>query len=276
MKAKRACFDALSLLVIVALQSGAIAAKPDKPNVLFVVCDDLNTHVSPSGYAPIQTPALSRLAAEGLTFRRSYCQYPVCGPSRASFLSGLYPETTRVLDNRVDIRVTRPGTVSLPQRFKESGYQLGEHFMWGKVTLFEECARTPLVVRVPGMTRPGAVTQALGEHVDFYPTLLELCGLKPDGPLQGRSFVSVLKDPQSRGKEVVYTVVTRGKALGRSIRSQRWRYAQWGSPDQVELYDLEQDPYEYANLAKDPDFSSQLQHMEALFRKARQRALGDR
>ncbi len=122
------------------------------------------------------------------------------------------------------------------------------------------------------MTRPGAVTQALVEHVDFYPTLLELCGLKPDGPLQGRSFVSVLKDPQSRGKEVVYTVVTRGKALGRSIRSQRWRYAQWGSPDQVELYDLEQDPYEYANLAKDPDFSSQLQHMEALFRKARQRA----
>ena len=92
-------------MAIVALHSSATAAKPDRPNVLFVVCDDLNTHVSPAGYAPIQTPALKRFAAESLTFRRSYCQYPVCGPSRASFLSGLYPETTGVLDNKIDIRL---------------------------------------------------------------------------------------------------------------------------------------------------------------------------
>ena len=57
-----------------------------------------------------------------MTFERAYCQYPVCGPSRASFLSGLYPETTTVLGNKEDIRELRPGTMSIPQAFKENGY----------------------------------------------------------------------------------------------------------------------------------------------------------
>ncbi|MGI9244274.1 MAG: sulfatase-like hydrolase/transferase [Verrucomicrobiales bacterium] len=94
-------------------------------NILLVVCDDLNTHVSPSGYDPIQTPTFAKFASEGMTFKRAFCQYPVCGPSRASFLNGLYPESSGVLDNRADIRQTRPGTVSMPQFFKENGYWTG-------------------------------------------------------------------------------------------------------------------------------------------------------
>jgi len=93
-----------------------------KPNVLFVVCDDLNTHVSTSGYEPILTPNLAGFAKESITFNRAFCQYPVCGPSRASFLSGLYPQASRVLNNTLDIRTTRPGTISMPQFFKENGY----------------------------------------------------------------------------------------------------------------------------------------------------------
>jgi iduronate 2-sulfatase len=93
-----------------------------KPNVLFVVCDDLNTHVSTSGYEPIITPNLSKLAKESMTFNRAFCQYPVCGPSRASFMNGLYPQSTGVLNNTFDIRKTRPGTVSMPRFFKENGY----------------------------------------------------------------------------------------------------------------------------------------------------------
>ena len=88
----------------------------ERPNVLLIVCGDLNTRVSTSGYSPIQTPNFDRLAAEGTVFRRAYCQYPVCGPSRGSFLNGLYPETTGVLDNVLDIRNTRPNTISLPPR----------------------------------------------------------------------------------------------------------------------------------------------------------------
>ena len=94
-------------------------------NILFIVCDDLNTHVSPSGYSPIQTPTLARLASEGMTFNRAFCQYPVCGPSRASFMNGLYPESSGVIDNKADIRQTRPDTVSMPQFFKQNGYWTG-------------------------------------------------------------------------------------------------------------------------------------------------------
>ncbi len=96
--------------------------KGNGKNILFIVCDDLNTHTSPNGYSPIHTPTLARLASEGMTFPNAYCQYPVCGPSRASFLNGLYPESTRVLNNNDDIRETRPGTVTMPQFFKDSGY----------------------------------------------------------------------------------------------------------------------------------------------------------
>ncbi len=87
-------------------KKNASRAHPDtgKKNILFIVCDDLNTHVSPSGYDPIHTPTLSWLASEGMTFTRTFCQYPVCGPSRASFLSGLYPESTGVLNKTTDIR----------------------------------------------------------------------------------------------------------------------------------------------------------------------------
>lgn len=91
-------------------------------NILFIVCDDLNTHVSPSGYDPIHTPKLAKLASEGLTFNRAYCQYPVCGPSRASFMSGLYPQSSGVLNNTADIRKERSGTVTMPQFFKRNGY----------------------------------------------------------------------------------------------------------------------------------------------------------
>jgi len=116
---QRLLFNATFLAGLMALTA---ADRPGPRNILFIVCDDLNTHVSPAGYAPIHTPTLAKLAAEGMTFSRAFCQYPVCGPSRASFLHGLYPESTGVLDNKADIRRTRPGTVSLPQFFKQHGY----------------------------------------------------------------------------------------------------------------------------------------------------------
>ena len=110
----------LAPLSLAAQEKAASAGK--RPNVLFIVCDDLNTHGSTSGYNHISTPTLDKLAAAGTRFLRAYCQYPVCGPSRSSFLSGLYPESTRVLDNKSDIRQERPGIVPLPEQFRKNGY----------------------------------------------------------------------------------------------------------------------------------------------------------
>lgn len=464
------------------------AVGESRPNVLLIVCDDLNTHVSTSGYAHISTPAFDQLASAGMTFGRAYCQYPVCGPSRASFLSGLYPESTGVLDNQSDIRETRPGTVSMPQRFKQAGYwtgsvgkvfhnmktdpgetawdevlrfendempmvtpirkafeakhgpvdrgkgrrlwrqfyptiatqtrgqqpgygpsglrddqhkdgknarqivswledksygekpffmacgihkphvpflapdtyfemypkgdlkfspappdfwdqapkmamvkryegfgfklgveddslrreymqayhacisfidaqiglmfdalkqtgrwddtiivltsdhgyQLGEHFMWGKVTLFEVCNRVPLVIRVPGKTKADSSSEGLVELVDLYPTLAELCHVAAPDNLQGQSLVPMLLDPAIEGKKTVYTVVTRGDNLGKAIRTNRWRHAIW--PDGEELYDLENDAAEHRNLANAAEHTTTLASVRAELERAQARA----
>jgi hypothetical protein len=80
----------------------------------------------------------------------------------------------------------------------------------------------------------------------------------PGHGMQGTSFTALLDDPQNAGKEVAYTVVSRGKILGRSIRTKQWRYAKWGSSDQAELYDLNADPHEDHNLAGSDNQRQQL------------------
>ena len=79
------------------LVSGSFA---DQPNILFIVADDLSAEaLGVYGNSVVETPNIDRLAREGVAFDRAYCQYPVCGASRASFMSGLYPETTGFLGN---------------------------------------------------------------------------------------------------------------------------------------------------------------------------------
>lgn len=466
-----------------------------RPNVLFVVSDDLSARISPAGYEGVLTPVLDRLATESTTFRRAYCQYPVCGPSRASFLSGLYPESSGVLNNRVFLEETRPGTPTLPGLFRKAGYwtgavgkvfhksgdnpggdtwdavhafdndememerlareafereygpvtspknrqrwrehlltiapqtrnqgvkgvgpgygrsglrdeqhndgknarqvaswlktrahgdkpffmavglhkphipflapdayfdlypqgslklvqppkndwsdipgiaatrqyldygfpllgeendarrriftqayyacisfidaqlgivldalrksgewentiivfigdhgyNLGEHFMWGKVLLFEESARVPMIVRVPGVTK-GAQSRGLVELVDLFPTLTDLCGIDPPAHLQGRSLAPMLRDAAAPGKERAFTVVLRGDMVGSAVRFDRWRYTEWGDPNLNELYDLEGDPNEWTNLAKDPAHAEVVQRASALLAGARAEA----
>lgn len=443
----------------------------EAPNILMVVFDDLNDYVGPFGDLNAKTPNLNSFASGAMRFDRAYCQYPVCGPSRASFLTGMYPETLGVLDNESHFRARRPDAVDMLEYFKQQGYwtasagkiyhgfqnvaengvttyfsdwlrtaedpyrkqldaqftqevgpinenrqayaeflkgkdlsaerivqaiatdlpdedhadgrvatkitsylkerpfgdkpffiacgfnkphipffapkkyfdmypledlvfedvplddwaekpmtalydnnkgyrtefgvnnresrakwlqaylacisladaqfgrviqtleesglaentivvmfgdhgyHIGEHFMYGKVTLFEESTRVPFLMRVPGKTSPGSRTKNYTELIDIYPTLTELCGLKTPPHVQGKSLVPVLENPEKEIRESAYTVVSRPGLLGRAIRYQNWRYAEWGGPDQAELYNLEEDPNEYRNLANNPEYS---------------------
>ena len=97
-------------------------AAPERPNVLFISVDDLRPTLGCYGDPAAITPNLDRLASQGTMFTRAYCQQAVCGPSRASLLTGRRPDTIRVWDLRARFRETAPDAVTLPEHFKKQGY----------------------------------------------------------------------------------------------------------------------------------------------------------
>lgn len=433
----------LAVLWIATLCPAYSASRP--PNVLFIVADDLRPELGCYGDSQVLSPHIDRLAARGVRFDRAYCQYPVCNPSRSSFLSGQRPDTTGILSNETPLRLQKPDLVTLPQLFRangyftasigkiihagvnaagkrtqfqdaqswmqclsfeatktgrkgtgrnltggalkwctwlaadgtdedqpdgqnataaiklieehkdqpfflavgfhkphdpfiapkqyfdqyplaqirlanlpadrtpdlqmalpdgksfaaftdaerrefrrayfagtsfvdaqigrvlatldwlklwentivvllgDHGYHLGEHAWWNKVTVFESGARAPLIVWAPGMAGMGKSTRGIVEFLDLYPTLVDLAGLKPTSALEGSSFRPLLQDPANPGKPAAYTQVTRGKLMGRSVRTDRWRYTEWDEGRKgIELYDHTTDHQEYHNLAHDP------------------------
>lgn len=436
----------VGLIVAIGIPSPAVADKP--LNVLLIVADDLRPELGCYGVADVRSPNIDRLAKKGMLFRNAYVQYPVCNPSRASFLSGLRPDETGIISNNVPFRSRLPDLVTLPQVFREAGYftagigkifhlgqdangrpvpfqdprswehffdsqahapaagrtgegrnltdgrlkwcqwraadggdedqpdgvnvtealrvlenhhdkpfflalgihkphdpfvaprryfdlypedsvrladepadrspqvrlaipnhrdfadftdrerrefkrayhacvsyadaqigrvldaldrhalwddtivilagdhgyHLGEHEWWNKVTVYELGARAPLIAWVPGAAGMGQATDALVEFVDLYPTLVDYAGLEAPHRLSGVSLRPVLCDPALPGKQAAYTQVSRGKISGRSVRTDRWRYTEWGPRGEagVELYDHAASPGEYHNRADDP------------------------
>lgn len=110
-------------LIITALLFCAINLQAQQKNVLFIAVDDLKPAIGAFGDEMALTPNMDRLAAEGSTFLKAYCQQAVCAPSRASILTGLRPDKTQVWDLKTLIRDKRPDVTTLPQLFKENGYQ---------------------------------------------------------------------------------------------------------------------------------------------------------
>ena len=156
-----------------------------------------------------------------------------------------------LLDALVELELERSTIVVF---VSDHGFHLGEHGgLWRKHTQFEESTRVPLIVRVPGGVA-GAPTSALVELVDLYPTLTDLCGLPEPAGLEGTSFRPVLEDPGRPWKEAVFSEAKRNRAHGRSVRTARYRFTEWAplngdGPSEFELYDVENDPKEYDNLA---------------------------
>jgi iduronate 2-sulfatase len=156
----------------------------------------------------------------------------------------------------------------------DHGYHLGDHFLWGKVTLFDIGARVPFLIRAPGLTKAGTTSEAMVELIDIYPTVAELAGLTLPEHLQGVSVRPLLGHPERLGnRKYAYSVVSRGERLGYALRNQRWRYGKW--PDGEELYNLTNDPQEKNNLAGKPHVAERLKELRELLTE-KQRDAADR
>lgn len=114
----------LSLLLVVAFAMTAVGQQrvaKKKYNVLFLISDDLRPEVGVYG-SGAKTPNIDKIAARGMRFDNAYAQYPVCNPSRSSFLTGRYPTQDGVMDNNTYFRAIHPDYVTLPQYFMNNGY----------------------------------------------------------------------------------------------------------------------------------------------------------
>jgi iduronate 2-sulfatase len=412
------------------------AALGGKTNVLFIAVDDLNVDLGSFGHPVVKTPHIDRLVARGVRFERAYCQFPLCSPSRESFLSGLRPETSGALAQGKLVRDLRPAAPYLPAHFRANGYftaaagkifhkndpaawekyenadpiaaqeikalknraetrergengpewvpldvddvetgdgivarrtveflreaakdsrpffvaagfrkphlpwtaprryfdlypreripslqepemvgvpaialqtdlhgapkpepvwqavaayyacvsfidaqvglllaamdelalwdqtvvvfigdhgfHLGDHGgLWAKLTNFERSARVPLILVPPHSAATGQASRATIELLDLYPTLLELCRLSPPSGLEGDSFASLLLTPSGQWNHPAYTTTIHEGVIGRSVRTARWRYTEWGEGVAAELYDHDTDPDEYRNVARE-------------------------
>lgn len=113
------------LMILITQQALAQQNNQTQPNVLVFLIDDLRVDLSTYGHADVISPNIDKLANEGVQFNQAYAQQAICGPSRVSILTGLRPETTGLytINRKGRLRPNQPNVVSMPQLFKQNGYQ---------------------------------------------------------------------------------------------------------------------------------------------------------
>jgi iduronate 2-sulfatase len=147
--------------------------------------------------------------------------------------------------------------------WSDHGFLLGEQAIWGKHCLYEPALRSPLIVRIPNLPKPGVPSDALVETVDLFPTLLDLCGIPAFNDLDGQSLRAQLMDPaQPSGKPA------RGfwSNNQRTIRTQDWRYIRYGDGTE-QLFDHRTDSSEQFNLASEKSHAANLEMFRAEIQK---------
>jgi arylsulfatase A-like enzyme len=211
---------------------------------------------------------------------RSYYGIPQKGPCpdelARQLIHGYYACVTyidalvgRLLDELDKLKL-RDNTVII--LWGDHGWKLGEHAGWCKHTNFELDTHVPMILSVPGMKTAGRRTQALTEYVDIYPTLCEVCGLSVPGHLEGLSMAPLLENPARPWKKAAFSQYPRGKVMGYTMRTERFRYTEWkdretGEVLARELYDHQKDPQENINAAAQEEYKQDVQRLAQMLKQ---------
>jgi arylsulfatase A-like enzyme len=152
----------------------------------------------------------------------------------------------------------------------DHGWHLSEKGMWAKGTLFEVSARGPMIIADPRRKSAGRASPRTVQYLDMYPTLADLCGFPRPKHLEGASLRPLLDDPGAPCDRPAYTVQVRGWFIGRSVRTERWRYTEWDEGRRgAALYDHDADPHEMRNLAADPAHKKTVAQLQKLLRESK-------
>ena len=164
----------------------------------------------------------------------------------------------------------------------DHGFLMGQHGLWQKKNLFEESVRTPLIIASPFTHINSNESDALVEIIDIYPTILELTGIAIPKHASGISFTHLLENPDQKFRESAFSQTdskagkTRPgfpKVVGYSIRTDRFRYTEWGSTEYgAELYDHSNDKNELNNLISNPTFQLEKIKLQSLLKQRIQEA----
>lgn len=112
----------LLMLLFINIKSSTTIKSSSKMNILFIIADDLNCAIGAYGDAIAKTPNLDKLANNGVLFNNTHVQYPLCGPSRVSLMTGLYPDQTKSKKLRLYVRQTIPEVITIGQKFRMENY----------------------------------------------------------------------------------------------------------------------------------------------------------
>lgn len=154
----------------------------------------------------------------------------------------------------------------------DQGFYMGEHGWFDKRWMYEESFRTPFIIKYPKLIQPKTETKSFMMNIDIAPTLLQLAGVKVPQDMQGKSFVSILKNPNATTQSAIYYHYYENGEHAVSphfgVRTDRFKlikYYKRGS--NWELFDLKKDPHELNNVYKDPRYTKIRKSMHDLLVK---------
>lgn len=201
-------FSLLKYSVLLIITSTTVARAQQKPNVLFIVVDDLRPALGCYGDVNAVSPNIDQLASKGTLFQSAYCQQAVCAPSRASFMTGKKPDHTKVWNLETHFRKALPDVVTMPQYFKNNGYYARQI---GKIYHDPKAAQDPPSWSAPEIL--GVTTNkgkyALDSNLRHAPkaTVAEAADVADSAYIDGMVANATIKELQQMGNKPFFLAV---------------------------------------------------------------------